>query len=117
MIATVTTDRPLGGEAAFIGKLRFHDGCLVAVTDGKIATPIFNRGVVLQPSGRAIYDPHSNVRVPINASFSAAAAWLRDGGTGWPIADIEGIYGAHVPERCPAETIVKLHDFRLLAAR
>jgi len=38
-----------GGKARFVGELGIRDGCLVAITGGKIATPIFDRDVVLQP--------------------------------------------------------------------
>lgn len=40
-IATVTTSNGLGGEARFVGELCIRDGCLVAITGVKIATPHF----------------------------------------------------------------------------
>lgn len=111
MIATVTTGSSSGGEARFEGELRFHNGCLVAVYGAKAATPIFDRDVILQANGSAIYDVSDGLQIPIGKRFAAGAAWLRSDGSGWPIADIEKSFGIHIPDGCPVGTIVRLHDF------
>lgn len=112
-VATVTTDHLLRGEARFVGELRFHNGCLVAVAGAKVATPILDRDVILQPDGSAIDDVRHGLQIPVGKRFAAGAAWLRDDGSGWSIADIESSFGIHIPNGCPVETIVRLHDFSL----
>lgn len=112
-IATVATSNSLGGEARFVGELGFRNGCLVAIAGAKVATPIFDRDVVLRADGSAINDIRHGLQIPVGKRFAAGGAWLRDNGSGWSIADIEGASGAHMPPGCPVETVVRLHDFRL----
>ena len=112
-IATVTTSNGLGGEARFVGELGIRDGCLVAITGAKIATPIFDRDVVLQPDRGGVDDIRHGLHIPIGKRFSAGGAWLRENGSGWSIADIERVSGAQIPVRCSGQTVIRLHDFHL----
>ena len=112
-IATIATSNTFGGEALFAGKLIEREGCLVAVADGTFATPIFDPGVVLTPEGRAIWDVRQGLNVPIGRSFRAGAAWLRDDGRGWSVADIEAFYGTRIPAGCSTHDVIRLHDFVL----
>ena len=112
-IATIGSSNGFGGEALFMGKLLVRGGCLVAAADGRFATPIFDPGVVLTPDGDRIRDPALNVEVPMGRPFRAGAAWMRDGGEGWPLADIEAFFGTRLPPDCPKDDVIRLHDFEL----
>lgn len=109
-IMTTTPDK-MGGEAAFVGKLIIQNGCLVAITGKKVATPIFDPGVTLQPNRLAINDPRNSRHIRIGQSFRAGTAWMRDSGNGWSVSDVETFFGVRVPSKCPTASIIRLHDF------
>jgi hypothetical protein len=106
-----TTPNKMGGEAAFIGRLIIQNGCLVAITGKKVAIPIFDPGVTLQPDRLAINDQRRSRHIRIGQSFRAGTAWMRDGGTGWSVSDIEKFFSVRVPSNCPTASIIRLHDF------
>lgn len=112
-IATISSSNLFGGEALFSGTLIARDGCLVANANEGYATPIFDPGVILSQSGKAIKDVWEGVEIPIGRSFRAGTAWLRDGGQGWSVGDIERFYGTRIPASCPTDNVIRLHDFEL----
>jgi len=112
-IATVTSSNMFGGEALFTGKLLEQNGCLLASANERFATLIFDPGVTLAADGGTIRDVRQNVEVPVGRYFRAGSAWLRDGGQGWSVADIEAFYGTRIPAKCPTHNVIRLHDFDL----
>ena len=113
VLATVTSSNLFGGQALFIGTLRVERGCLVAVSNGRSATPIFDPNVALAPDGRAVIDRRNGVALPLGRAFRAGSAWLRDDGRGWPVADIVSFFGTRLPPGCPTDDVLRLHDFAL----
>jgi hypothetical protein len=110
-IATIGSENMFGGEALFTGRLAVRDGCLVADFGSGVATPVFDPGVILSPDGKTLHDPAQGSELPLGRRFSAGSAWMRDGGTGWTVAEIEAFYGTRIPPGCPTHNVIRLHDF------
>ena len=110
-ILTVTTDRQFGGEARFSGEWRIRNGCLVASAGKRVATPIFDTGVILQPDASAIRHARNGVRISVGQRFHAGTAWIRNNGGGWSVSEIEAFFGIRIPSGCPTADIIRLHDF------
>jgi hypothetical protein len=110
-IATIGSPNMFGGEALFTGRLVVQGGCLVADFGRGVATPVFDHGVTLSGDGKTLHDPAEGAEVPLGGAFSAGTAWMRDGGTGWSVAEIETFFGTRLPPGCPTDHVIRLHDF------
>lgn len=101
-----------GGEAAYTGAVEIHRGCVVAVGGGKRATILFDADVTLVDGGTAIRDGSSGEVIRFGEQVHAGAALLLSGGRGWSVNDIQSFYGVKLPESCPKDEVVRLHDFK-----
>jgi hypothetical protein len=104
----------VGGEARYEGVLRVENGCVVVVADGRRALPIFDASVALEGGGGAIVDGARNRRVALGERLRASAAYLREDGTGWSVADVERLTGVQVPAGC-GNTLLRLRTLEPIA--
>lgn len=109
LLVVASAESRIGGEALFEGELGVRNGCLIAFSAGGVVLPIFDHSVLLDESGRTIIDRGSGKRVEIGGRLRASAAYLREHGRGWPIAQVEKLAGAELPEGC-GESIVRLNN-------
>ena len=96
-----------GGEARFVGELRFKNGCLVAGAGESWATPLFDPEATLGEDRRSIREG-DRPAVRFGQKFGAGAAHLRNNGRGWSIADIEQFFGVIIAAACPKRDVVRL---------
>lgn len=100
-----------GGEALFRGRMEVRGGCVVTA-GARPATVLFDPDVILVEHGTAIRDGAGSATVRFGEPVRAGMAHLREKGKGWPIRDIEEFYGVEIPENCPRDEVVRLHDFK-----
>lgn len=104
--------KPLfGGEALYTGAIGVHRGCVVTEGGGKRATILFDPDVTLVDGGTAIRDG-LGVVIKFGERVRPGAATLRQNGRGWSLHDINAFYGVELPENCPQDEVVRLHDFK-----
>ena len=87
-------------------------GCAVAVGGERRATILFDPDVMLVNGNTAIRDGSSGEVIRFGEQVHASAAILLSGGRGWSLHDIQSFYGIKLPEYCPKDEVVRLHDFK-----
>jgi hypothetical protein len=104
--------KPLfGGEAGFAGSVEVHRGCVVTMHNGRPQTVLFDSDVALVSDGTGFRDGSDGKIIRFGQEFRAGAAEIRRKGKGWSLKDIQAFFGAKLPENCPKDEVVRLHDF------
>lgn len=98
-----------GGEARFEGSLRVENGWIVAVSDTRQTTSLFDAGAKMGMDRRSLSGVGREA-VPLRQRFTSGAATLRQNGRGWSIVDIERFYNVNIPAACPSRDVVRVHN-------
>ncbi|KHA63827.1 hypothetical protein [Sphingomonas sp. Ant20] len=114
-LLTASPASKVGGEARYEGELQIRGNCIVVVSDGRAALPIFDSTVSLAETGGGIVENGTGQSIAIGERLRASAAHLRQDGEGWSLPDIEQATGANVPEGC-GDSIVRLRGIGKIAA-
>jgi hypothetical protein len=108
-LVVASSESPVGGEARYEGELQIRNGCVVVVSNGRTALPIFDSSVKLAGEGGGIVESRNGRAIAFGGRVYASAAHLRQDGEGWSLLNIENSLGAKVPKDC-GDTIVRLRD-------